>query len=149
MVNTGVFQFHNFGNSSSKSNWILLIPSPASVSVCFFCVYRNLKDFLETSKSQKCKTLVQVWKYFFILHFYHSCKRNIWVTSGLKIEAVVQRCSVKKGVIRNFAKFTWKHLCQSFFFNKVAGLGNTFFTEHLWWLLLLRSNYTKFVLCKA
>ena len=32
-----------------------------------------------------------------------------------------QRCSVKKGVLRNFAKFTWKHLCQSLFFNKVAG----------------------------
>ena len=53
----------------------------------------------------------------------------------------------------NFAKFTGKHLCQSLFFNKVAGLGpatllkkvlaqvfscefceifkNTFFTEHV------------------
>ena len=30
-------------------------------------------------------------------------------------------CSVKKGVLRNFAKFTGKHLCQSLFFNKVAG----------------------------
>ena len=27
----------------------------------------------------------------------------------------------KKGVVRNFAKFTGKHLCQSLFFNKVAG----------------------------
>ena len=26
----------------------------------------------------------------------------------------------KKGVLRNFAKFTGKHLCQSLFFNKVA-----------------------------
>ena len=32
------------------------------------------------------------------------------------------RCSVKKGVLKNFAKFTGKHLCQSLFFNKVAGL---------------------------
>ena len=56
----------------------------------------------------------------------------------------------KKSVLRNFAKFTEKHLCQSLFFNKVAGLRqlcqtlaqviccefcemfkNTFFTEHL------------------
>ena len=29
---------------------------------------------------------------------------------------------VRKGVLRNFAKFTGKHLCQSLFFNKVAGL---------------------------
>ena len=28
----------------------------------------------------------------------------------------------KKGVLRNFTKFTEKHLCQSLFFNKVAGL---------------------------
>ena len=28
----------------------------------------------------------------------------------------------KNGVLKNFAKFTGKHLCQSLFFNKVAGL---------------------------
>ena len=27
----------------------------------------------------------------------------------------------KKGVLRNFAKFIGKHLCQSLFFNEVAG----------------------------
>ena len=27
----------------------------------------------------------------------------------------------KKGVLRNFLKFTGKHLCESLFFNKVAG----------------------------
>ena len=31
-----------------------------------------------------------------------------------------QRCAVKNGVLRNFAKFTGKQLCQSPFFNKVA-----------------------------
>ena len=28
----------------------------------------------------------------------------------------------KKGVLKNFVKFTGKHLCQSLFFNKVAGV---------------------------
>ena len=74
-------------------------------------------------------------------------------------EAVAQRCSVKKKVLRNFAKFTGKPLCQRFFLNKVAGLRpatlvkkrlrhrcfpvnfaiflrTPFLTEHLWWLLL-------------
>ena len=37
-------------------------------------------------------------------------------------KAVVQKCSEKKGVRRNFAKFTEKHLCQGLFFDKVAGL---------------------------
>ena len=32
-----------------------------------------------------------------------------------------RRCSVRKGALRNFAKFTGKRLCQSLFFNKVAG----------------------------
>ena len=49
-----------------------------------------------------------------------------------------QRCSLRKGVLRNFPKFTGKHLCQRLFSNKVAGLAkfcemskNTFFTEHI------------------
>ena len=29
-------------------------------------------------------------------------------------------CSMKKGVLRNFAQFTGKHLCQSIFLNKLA-----------------------------
>ena len=59
-------------------------------------------------------------------------------------------CSVKKALLRNFAKLTGKHLYQSLFFNKATGLRpaevfsyefceipkNSFFTEHLWWLLL-------------
>ena len=35
----------------------------------------------------------------------------------------------KKGVLKNFAKFTGKHLWQVLFFNKVVG--GAFFTEHL------------------
>ena len=39
-----------------------------------------------------------------------------------------RRCSVKKGVLRNFAKFTGRHLWHSLFFNKVAGWGNCFWS---------------------
>ena len=53
---------------------------------------------------------------------------------------------MEKGVIKNFAKFTEKHLCQSFFFKKVAAALRhrcfsvnfaknfkiTFFAEQLW-----------------
>ena len=65
----------------------------------------------------------------------------------------------KKGFLKNFAKFAGIHLCQSLFFNKVAGLRpatllkkrlwrrcfpanfvkflrTPFLTERLWWLLL-------------
>ena len=40
----------------------------------------------------------------------------------VKYRSIHQRCSIKKGVLRNFAKFKGKHLCQRLFFNKVAGL---------------------------
>ena len=67
----------------------------------------------------------------------------------------------KKSVLKTFAKLTRKHLCRSFFFNKVASLRpailfkkrlqyscfpvnfakfsrTLFFNEHLWWLLLIK-----------
>ena len=40
---------------------------------------------------------------------------------GISYRSSHRRCSVKKSVLGNFAKFTGKHLCQSLFFNKVAG----------------------------
>ena len=46
-----------------------------------------------------------------------------------------RRRSVRKGVLRNFAKFTGKHLCQSLFVNKAAGLRPTspsLFKKRLW-----------------
>ena len=68
-----------------------------------------------------------------------------------------------EGVLRNFAKFTGKCLRQSLFFNKIAGLRpaallkkaltqvfscefyeifkNSFFVEHLRWLLLKREGW--------
>ena len=38
----------------------------------------------------------------------------------------------KKGVLRNFEKFTWKHLCQRPSFNKVAGLRPPTLFKKLW-----------------
>ena len=35
----------------------------------------------------------------------------------------------KKGVLKNFEKFTGNHLCQSLFFNKVAGLAKDAFSR--------------------
>ena len=43
------------------------------------------------------------------------------ITIQMTIRSSYQRCSVRKGVLRNFAKFKGKHLCQVLFFNKVAG----------------------------
>ena len=40
----------------------------------------------------------------------------------VETEVVIRRCSGKKVSLRNFAKFTGKHLCQSLFFTKVPCL---------------------------
>ena len=53
-----------------------------------------------------------------------------------------QRCSMKKGVLRNFAKFTGKYLCRSLFFNKAAGL-EAFIKKRFWHRCFL-VNFAKF-----
>ena len=61
------------------------------------------------------------------------------------------RCSLKKRVLRNFAKFTGKHLCQSLFFNKVAAIQSLFLPgpATLWKKRLCRRcfsmNFAKFL----
>ena len=61
----------------------------------------------------------------------------------------------KKGVLRNFAEFTGKHLCQSLFFIKLPILRNLeeqlFLQNNLRWLLLINQNIVfnakKFLFC--
>ena len=45
------------------------------------------------------------------------------------------RCSIKKDVLKNFAKLTGKRLCQSLFFNKVAVLRPATGTGVFLWIL--------------
>ena len=56
-----------------------------------------------------------------------------------------QRCSVRKSVLRNFAKFTGKHLCQSLFFNKFAGLRPAPLLKKRLWVRFFPVNFVKFV----
>ena len=59
--------------------------------------------------------------------------------------------SCTKGVLRNFAKFTGKHLCQSIFLIKLQAWGfkskfirNPFLADHLQWLLLFIARQKNF-----
>ena len=58
---------------------------------------------------------------------------------SLFVRSSHRSCSVRKGVLKFFAKYTGKHLCQSLFFNKDAGTGLR--TGHLWRLLLVCAIY--------
>ena len=52
---------------------------------------------------------------------------------------------MKKSVLRNFIKFTGKHLCQNFFFNKVAGLRPAALLKTRLWHRCLSGNFAKFL----
>ena len=60
-------------------------------------------------------------------------------------EAVAQRCSMKKGVLKNFTKFTGKDLCQSLFFNKVAALRPATLLKNSLWHRCFPVNFVKFL----
>ena len=55
-----------------------------------------------------------------------------------------RRFSGRKGVLRNFAKFTGKHLCHSFFFNKAAGLRRATLLKKRLWDRCFPVNFAKF-----
>ena len=53
-----------------------------------------------------------------------------------------QSCSLRKGVLRNFVKFTGKHPCRSLFFNKVVE--KELFKKRLW-RMCFPVNFAKFL----
>ena len=56
-----------------------------------------------------------------------------------------RRCSVRKGIISNFEKFTVKRLCQSLFFNKVADLRPATLLKKRLWYTCFPVNFAKFL----
>ena len=56
-----------------------------------------------------------------------------------------QRCSVRKGVFKIFAKFTRKYLCQNLFFNKVSGLRPVTLLKKRLWYNFFTVKFAKFL----
>ena len=120
---------------------------------------------------QKQLYYVQIILFLILNHLIqsHAFKFLFFGYSSLTKEFQIPPCST-----RNFAKFTGKHLCQSIFFNKVAGQSlffnkvedfnfikkealahvfscefcetfkNFYFTEHLRWLLLALRSFSEY-----
>ena len=55
------------------------------------------------------------------------------------------RCSVKKAALKNFAKFTEKHLCQILFLNRVAVIRPAIFFQRRLWHESFPVNFAKFL----
>ena len=78
-------------------------------------------------------TRVSLWKCGsfnkIVMKYSYGISFEVWVagTCATCCHLSIYRSSLpevicKKGVVRHFAKFTGKHLCQSLFFNKVAAI---------------------------
>ena len=70
---------------------------------------------LKFAKIKQCLLLVAIELLYLGQTRLHS-EEGLLLRSLTKV--VAQRYSVKRGVLRNFAKFTGKHLCQRLFFKK-------------------------------
>ena len=83
----------------------------------------NLKYFTLTRKGSnsyfKMAPLTNICLIYKIIFIQHQEPHQ---TLKLSTNSSRPEMFCKKGVLRNFAKFTGKHLCQSLFFNKVTGL---------------------------
>ena len=96
------------GESRKPSLRILVIlkSSPAKVWGCNNFVYSRRFSYtmLHANRSNRFQMFFQI-----------GVLNNLFLITCFEVFC-------KKGVLRNFAKCTGKHLCQSFFFNKVVGL---------------------------
>ena len=101
-----IFEIDPVGVGLPPLLWYFMYTSSSDM-VLILSVYIYLKRFDVTFLEEK-----------------YSIKANLLGFKAVKLRSSHRRCSVKKSVIRNFAKFTGKHLRQSFFSNKVAGLSS-------------------------
>ena len=75
----------------------------------FLCLYFELWTYFTHSSGVSLVDIEQV--------------NTGWVMNLITEKQSRPKVFCKEGVLINFVKFTGKHLCQSFFFNKVAGWG--------------------------
>ena len=100
----------------------------------------------ERSKKFKGKAYVAS----FTLSLSFSCLRGILVELFLHRSKLMYRNSrpevfCKLGTLRNFTKFTGKHLCQGLFLNKVAGLRAANLLKKSFWHRCFSLDFAKFL----
>ena len=92
--------------------------------------------------------------YFLVYYLSQVCHKYLWTRDFVMLVLFLcfmcvrsshQRCSTKKGALRNFAKFIGKHLCQSLFLNKVVGLRSATLLKRRPWHRCFPLNFAKFL----
>ena len=67
------------------------------------------------------------------------------ITIQMATRSSHQRCSARKGLLRNFSKFTGKHLCQVLFYNKVGDSKPATLSKMRLWHRCFPMNFAKFI----
>ena len=133
---------------SSRSSIRIMVAPPSlslrlislSFEVIYFCVISRI------CYSQMLYSAMLYFPFFGRVCSFRSLLKNFHsLLFSVLDRSSHQRCSIKKGVLKNFAKFTGKHLCQSFFFNKVAGLRPATLLKKRLWHRCFPVNFTKFL----
>ena len=128
----------NFGHISGLPLQYLLL-----LWTCIWLLRSPYNRFCETYMRLKIKILIRLARAItiniflslmsrksntIILCYFIQTRRSLFLYRSSRTEVFC-----KKVVLKNFAKFTRKHLCQSLFFNKVAGLRPaTLLKKKLW-----------------
>ena len=102
-----------------------------------------VRDSYTQIKFSKSKVVSDKIPLFVIGPFY--IRHSLFLHIAKRLEAVVRRYSVKKSVLNNFTKFSWKHLYWSIFFKKVAGLRPTVLLKKRLWHSCFPVNFVKFL----
>ena len=91
------------------------------------CLIKTCVMFIQVFSDMSCtysfnwKNKNQIYSHMFF--YIATTIGNAYMTQKIPMyRSSHRRCSVRKSVVRNFAKFTGKHLCQTLFFNKVSGM---------------------------
>ena len=78
----------------------------------------NLSELRATKNGNKYAKISRYWEQMFYMGGSESYRiSNLVEYSTIGSDAIVKRCSVKKLFSKISQKLTWKHLCQSLFFN--------------------------------
>ena len=98
----------------------LLLFNVDLIELFFECKYDNITSYADDTTPYSCAQDIS----FVISELQRIAKKNFdWCRNNhLKARSSLPNVFSKKGVLKNFAKFSGKHLSQSLFFNKVAGL---------------------------
>ena len=95
----------------TRCHWLYHSMSFVVPLVVTRCTTR-LSFYKRSAKLQVFTLLANQFFFFFFFFFF-------FLKMATKIRSSHHRCSIKKGVLKNFAIFTRKHLCSSFFLTKL------------------------------